>query len=567
MEPRIRRLPSNLINQIAAGEVVERPASVVKELAENAIDAGARRVDVEVEGGGFTCLRVVDDGLGMTAPELRLAVERHATSKISRPDDLWTLQTLGFRGEALPSIAAVSRLTLVSRVSESGTGHRLAMDAGLVTSEGPAGAAVGTQVEVRDLFFNTPARRKFQRSESSEASRIHETVLTLALAHPTVHMRLTVAGRTTLDVPPHADMATRVRTALGHRGDDLFEAQGDEPSAHVHAVLTPPARSLPSARGLHILVNRRAVRDRAIAIQVALGFGGLLPHGRYPAGAVHVTVEPSEVDVNVHPQKAEVRFAKADAIHTAVRRVVARAITRAPWLEPTQAPPPQAVFFGPSRAEEAPFELAPPLPWTSTAESPSISFLGSLHYIGQALGTYLVCETANALVLIDQHAAHERVAFERLRREIESGSMASQGLLSPMRIALDPQEAAAAEEGAQLLQHLGFDLAPMDGSHNFVLRAVPALLAQADPEPLLRDVLGDFAEQRFARSADERVDHILATAACHSVVRAGDALTAEEAHALVAALDAIDHHGSCPHGRPVVLRMPASEIERRFGRT
>ncbi len=595
--PRVRRLPPELVNQIAAGEVVERPASVVKELAENSVDAGARRIDVEADGGGLLRLRVVDDGFGMTPDEMRLALERHATSKLASADDLWRLRTLGFRGEALPSIASVSRMTLVSRTPDAGAAHRILLEGGAVREEAPAGAPVGTQVDVRDLFFNVPARRKFQRSEQTEGGQIHDVLLGLALAHPALHVRLVLAGRVALDLPPHPDLATRARAALGRRGADLFVAEGEEAGVRVVALLTPPELSLPSARGLHLLVNRRAVRDRSLGVQVALGFGEILARGRYPAGVLLVEVPDGRVDVNVHPQKAEVRFASPEEVHAAVRHVIATVVARAPWMGGRAAAPPArrvvlaprpavtdaapaeapnraragellALFARVPRAAEAPETASarpPRIGLGSASQADTASFLSSLEYIGQALGTYLVCESPGALVLIDQHAAHERVAFERLRRALDQGRAHSQPLLTPLVVDLAPREEAAAREGAALLASIGLDLASLDG-RAWALRAVPALLVNADPAALLRDVLADLAADQGVRSAEDRIDHVLATAACHGVVRAGDRLGETEARALIAALDGIDHHGSCPHGRPVLLTMPQGEIERRFGR-
>ncbi|HVR03962.1 MAG TPA: DNA mismatch repair endonuclease MutL, partial [Polyangia bacterium] len=333
----IRVLPSALADQIAAGEVVERPASVVKELVENALDAGARRIDVEIEGGGRRLVRVVDDGWGLLPDDARLALRRHATSKLSTADDLWALSTFGFRGEALPSIAAVARLTLLSRPREApdgGAGFRLVVEAGVETDAREAGVPAGTQVEVRDLFFNTPARAKFLKSESTEEANIYEAVLRLGIAHPDVHLRLRVKGAVRLDLPPHRDLAERVRAALARRGAGaLHEAMGEEGGHGVRAFLADPDAATTTARNTYLFVSGRAVRDRSLLHAVAQSYGPLLEKGRYPLAALFLEVPGGELDVNVHPQKLEVRFARPQEVYAAVRHVLGAALARAPWLE------------------------------------------------------------------------------------------------------------------------------------------------------------------------------------------------------------------------------------------
>jgi DNA mismatch repair protein MutL len=333
--PRIRVLPRTLADQIAAGEVVERPASVVKELAENAIDAGSRRIDIEIEAGGRRLIRVVDDGGGMTSEETRLALLRHATSKIVSPDDLWGLTTFGFRGEALPSIAAVSRLSIRSKRPGTTAGFSLVHEAGIETASGDVGMPDGTQVEVRDLFWNTPARLKFMKSEATEAANVAEAVLRLALAHPEVHLRLRGNGRVVLDLPPHRDSAERVRAALARRGASLLhEAEGEESGVRVRAFLAAPEEASATPRSTFLFVAKRFVRDRSLLHALCMGYGELLEKGRYPMAALFVDVPGEELDINVHPQKLEVRFARAQEVYGAVRHVVGAAVARAPWLPP-----------------------------------------------------------------------------------------------------------------------------------------------------------------------------------------------------------------------------------------
>jgi DNA mismatch repair protein MutL len=633
---KIRILPAALADQIAAGEVVERPASVVKELVENALDAGARRIDVEIESGGRRLIRVVDDGCGMTADDARLALKRHATSKIAEADDLWRLGTFGFRGEALPSIAAVARLTLLTKTAGAPVGFKLTVEGGAEVDARDAGIPDGTQVEVRDLFFNTPARQKFQKSEGTETANVSEAMLRLALAHPAAHFRLRVGGRQALDMPAHRDLGERVRAALARRGASvLHEAAGEEGGHRVRAFLAGPDEASTTPRSTFLFVGGRFVRDRSLLHALAFGYGAILEKGRYPLATLFVDVPGQELDVNVHPQKLEVRFARPQEVYAAVRHVIGSAIARAPWLDPAPAravrvfttPPwmgtrgearaaisPEAVAFpraaqsalplrvrepgtresglrdaadlapggwgaGGAAATTAAGEDAPAgvagaaaasaaaavgLPARANAEVPRGAFFTGLAYIGQLDRTYLVCEGPGELVLIDQHAAHERVAFARLRAAHGRSEIRRQRLLFPLPVEID-EIAAALVADRPLLEALGFEVEAA-GPRSILVRAVPEMLKDADPKPLLRDVLGQLADGAAASSAVERVDHVLATMACHSVVRAGDVLGRQEVLSLLAQLDDVDLRSHCPHGRPVLLRMPLPEIERRFGR-
>ena len=596
---RVRVLPPELADQIAAGEVVERPASVVKELVENAIDAGARRIDVEIEAGGRRLIRVVDDGSGMPPEDARLALRRHATSKISTADDLWGLATFGFRGEALPSIAAVSRLTLTTRPAKSEAGFKLTVEAGVETDADAAGIPAGTHVEVRDLFFNTPARAKFLKAEATETANVSEAMLRLALAHPAVHFRLRVGGRVALDLPVHRDLGERVRAALARRGASvLHEAIGEEGGHRVRAFLAGPDEVSTTARSTFLFVGGRFIRDRALLHALALAYGPLLEKGRYPLAALFLDLPGADLDVNVHPQKLEVRFARAQEVYAAVRHVVGAAIARAPWLRsggatqtlraftqpPTYRPTPDlAALAGAGRTDAGP----PVFPWPAQGALPlrvrdaddhgdaraatgepapwgNERFFGALNYLGQIHRTYLVCEADDELILIDQHAAHERVAYARLRAAHARRQIPRQQLLFP--IPIEVGETAAAAATSEMLGTLGFEVAP-HAPGVVLLRAMPEPLKDTDPKPLLREVMAELSEGAPLGSGDlERVDHLLATIACHSVVRAGDVLGRPAVLALLAQLDDVDLRSHCPHGRPVMLRLSIAEIERRFGR-
>lgn len=602
---RIHVLPQTLADQIAAGEVVERPASVVKELAENAIDAGARRIDVEIESGGRRLIRVVDDGGGMTPEEARLALLRHATSKIASPDDLWGLATFGFRGEALPSIAAVSRLHLRTKRPGTAAGFSLSYEAGVETASGEVGMPEGTQVEVRDLFWNTPARLKFMKTEATEAGVVAEAVMRLALAYPEVHLRLRGNGRTVLDLPPHRDLGERVRAALARRGASLLhEARGEEAGVAVRAFLAAPEEASATPRSTFLFVARRFVRDRSLLHALGMGYGELIEKGRYPLAALFVEVPGQELDVNVHPQKLEVRFARPQEVYGAVRHVVGAAVARAPWLPsaPLRAytlPPeslaaqPHAAAEGsaPARRESGGFQeplrpvsrtrpaaiaegpLAPdavPPPDEPAPVGPlgTQGFFGSLVYIGQMHRTYLVCESPDELVIVDQHAAHERITFERLRQAHRRRQVVRQRLLFPIPITLDEQAMPTVRETAAIatLGGLGFEVEDF-GPKALLLRAVPDMLKDVDPKPLLLDVIAGLSEGGAGASAEAGFDEVFATMACHGALRAGDAVSPEQARALLVQLDGVDLRSHCPHGRPVLLRMPVAEIEQRLGRT
>ena len=618
--PRIHVLPRTLADQIAAGEVVERPASVVKELSENSIDAGARRIDVEIEAGGRRLIRVVDDGGGMTAEETRLALLRHATSKIVSPDDLWGLTTFGFRGEALPSIAAVSRLTLRTKRPGSQAGFSLGYEAGIETSSSDVGMPDGTQIEVRDLFWNTPARLKFMKSEATEAANVAEAVIRLALAHPEIHFRLRGNGRVVLDLPPHRDMGERVRAALARRGATLLhEARGEEAGVVVRAFLAAPEEASATPRSTFLFVAKRFVRDRSLLHALGMGYGELLEKGRYPMAALFIDVPGQELDVNVHPQKLEVRFARPQEVYGAVRHVVGAAVARAPWLPaaplraytlppenlaapddgagestmPTPVSPERRGFQEPLRSLPQPLRSVPqPRPRGlaqtieglevpketapeeavadvfSSQDSASNGFFGSLEYIGQVHRTYLICESSDELVIVDQHAAHERVTFERLRQSHRQHQVIRQRLLFPIPIEIDEQAMAAVREGSALeaLAHLGFEVEDF-GPLTLLLRAVPDLLKKVDPKPLLLDVIAGLCGGEQPDSAQASFDKVFATMACHAALRAGDVISREQARALLVQLDAVDLRSHCPHGRPVLLRMPVGEIEQRLGRT
>jgi len=614
---RIQKLSDELANQIAAGEVVERPASVVKELVENALDANATRVTVDVEQGGSLLVRVTDDGDGMTADDAVLALERHATSKIRTLGDLFRLGTFGFRGEALPSIASVSRLLLRTRARGAAEGCEVEVAGGKPAVVRPAGCATGTSIEVRELFFNVPARRKFLKATATESAHVGDVLLGAALARPDVTFTLSRDGRVVREYLRVGSRAERARAASS--GETLAHVMAERGPLRIEATLAAPERARAGTTGLTLLVNGRAVRDRVLARAVANAYGSVLEGGRYPVGVVWLDLPPELVDINVHPQKAEVRFTDARGVFDGITRELHSALARAfglpelsnPFAHLRHAAPTLDALGNAAAAARAivgtgptlqPPTLPRPDPPPSTllpernlftglrpspagaaasdasagalhfiAESPPSSALfdrpgiyGRLRFVGQVRGTFLLCEGDDALYVLDQHAAAERVTFDRLRRAFGSRAITTQRLLVPEVVELPPSDVAVLEEHADEVVRLGIEVRAV-GDGAVAVHATPAILARAEPARIVRDLASELS-RAGGRAFGGAVDLVLATMACHGSVRAGDAVGAEEARALLTALDEVDFAGHCPHGRPIVMRLGWSELERRVGR-
>ncbi len=585
---RIHRLTDELANQIAAGEVVERPSSVVKELVENALDAGATRVVVDVELGGTTLVRVSDNGDGMSPEDAVLCLERHATSKIARFTDLSDLGTFGFRGEALPSIGSVSRLVLRTRPRGSDEGVEVTTLGGGTPAVKPMGGAVGTTIEVRDLFFNVPARRKFLKATATESAHISDVLLGMALARHDVTFVLTRDGRPVREHLRVATRADRARSVMS--GETLVACRAERGAVRIEAMLAPPERARAGATGLSILVNGRPVRDRQLVRAVSQAYGSVLEGGRYPLGVVWVDLPPAIVDVNVHPQKAEVRFSDARGIFDAVTRELHGSLAHAFGLPAlgahSQAPITRIPPVTLRAAEPSPLTLDAPgalggallfpegnLFGAVTAGPPPASppelfeargGYGGLRYVGQVRGMFLICEGEDGLYVLDQHAAAERVTFDRLRRSHAARGVAMQRLLVPEVVELSPSEVAMLEENAEEVSRLGVEVRAV-GDSAVAVHGVPDLLLRAEPVRLIRDLVAEVS-RAAGRPFRGAVDLVLATMACHGSVRAGDAIGPAEVNALLRALDNVDFAGHCPHGRPLVMRMSFGELERRVGR-
>ena len=593
--PSIRRLDIRLANQIAAGEVVERPASVVKELVENAIDADSTRIDIDIEQGGVRLIRVRDNGGGIAAGELPLALARHATSKIHDLEDLEAVATLGFRGEALASIASVSRLLLTSSADDSGLGHA-------VRSEGrdmeavvePAAHARGTTVEVRDLFFNTPARRKFLKTEQTEFSHLEETVRRLALANPDVAFTLSHNGRQVHGLRPATEELEWRRRLSALCGPAFMEQAVPVAVEHTGLRLRGwmglPTFSRAQADLQYFYVNGRMVRDRVVTHAVRQAYADVLFHGRHPAYVLFFELDPGAVDVNVHPTKHEVRFREQRHVHDFIFRSLHRVIAE---LKPQQQAPvempsgdvlpvmrEQSALALPVRGSEA-FVGAPAVAENRAAYAGSLEFQrpapgpvalsvpsdGSTPPLGFAIaqlhGIYILAQNADGLIVVDMHAAHERITYERLKCSFDAGALVSQPLLVPLSLAVSSREADLAEGEQAFFARLGFEIERM-GPETLLVRAVPALLGQARAEALVRDVLADLAVHGSTRRIEEMHNELLATMACHGSVRAGRVLGIPEMNALLRDMEATERAGQCNHGRPTWTRLTLAELDKLF---
>lgn len=594
----IHELPDALKSQIAAGEVVERPASVVKELVENALDAQATRVKVELESGGLLRINVTDNGLGMDRADAALCLGRHATSKLATVDDLHNLHSFGFRGEALPSIASVSRMSIWTRQKDANEGWHVQVEGGGTPRMEPCGTAVGTRVEVRDLFFNVPARRKFQKSTRAESTAVEDTMTRMAVSHPQVDFTLVVDNREVLHAGPAVDAEAalqRLESILGKsaRGN-LFYVEGFLGDVTVRAHVSNPALSRGDQKGLFTFVNGRFVKDRTITHAVNEGYRTLLEVGRQPVAVVMVELPPTQVDVNVHPQKLEVRFADGSMVHRAITHVLQPFLRTTPWLKtgalqyqveplvPPTAGDLAAVHRERTRQAlerftahaDRPFTFTPPpstLPPRRDAGPTTLPGLGgAVHFsrlkaLGQVGLTYLLCEGPEGLVVLDQHAAHERVNFERLKNASQQGQVAVQQLLVPMRVSLTAAEEESMQRHQALLQRAGFELSSL-GPGDALLRSAPVLLHGKTPERVCRELLGELAESGASTPLENALDAVLARVACHGSVRAGDTMGNAEIRALLDALDGIDLGAHCPHGRPVVRSLPLSTMAAWFDR-
>ena len=603
----IRQLPPGVVNKIAAGEVIERPASVVKELLENSIDAGARRIDVHVEQGGTELVRVADNGCGIAADQLLLAVASHATSKIQDADDLFHVESLGFRGEALASISEVSQLMLRSRREEDESGFQLVVNGGSLSSPEPCGCPKGTTVEVRNLFFNTPVRRKFLRRVQTESGHVSEAFTRIALPNPAVHMSLSRGERATHDLPPVEDWRDRIAHFFGRDlADGLIAVQSEIDGVELSGFVADPAFSRSNKRMQYLFLNGRHIRDRSLQHALGEAYRGLLLHGRHPIAFLMLQMPSGEVDVNVHPTKLEVRFRDGRQLYrqllstlretflsmdlstqvrmpagddTAGRQPGPAVPPSSPRL-PLSSPPASAgglpepfaqraesqrgewaeVFAGKFRVQDPPSQDRP-AGVTAAGQRPVVSPLGvQLHQ------RYLVTQNDQGMLVIDQHALHERILYEQLRSRVDDGRLEKQPLLLPEPVEMTGEEAAAVLGVADTLAQLSLDVEPF-GGNTVLVTSYPAMLRRANPAELIRHVADKLVEGGDPPEARDLLDELLHLMACKGAVKAGDPLSVEEVTALLEQRHLCEDAHHCPHGRPTALVFSRQELDRRFLRT
>ena len=587
---RIRSLSELLVDQIAAGEVIDRPAAALKELMENSLDAGAQSVAVELSEGGTRRIRVVDDGGGIEPDDLPLAVARFATSKIATLADLERAATLGFRGEALASIGAVSRLAIVSRSASQRHAWRIACEAGQVSPVEPAALAAGTAIEVEDLYFNTPARRKFLKSEATEFARCDEAFARIALSRPDVAFSLSHNGRRSAHLSPEDSRARAARVIGPEFSDSAVEVAAESARLALKGLAAAPGFTRPARDAQYLFVNGRHVRDKVLLHAIREAYADVLHHDRHPAYVLFLEIDPALVDVNVHPTKSEVRFRDSSAVHQFVFHALNRALatTKAtpgqgtgqvlvPGLGQVRDRPVPGPGVGvpafqaslsvgqPSAAYAAMFGAAiadarrsEPMP--AAGEAPALGFA-----VAQIHGVYVLAQNAAGLVIVDMHAAHERIVYERLKGELDAAALPSQPLLVPIPMTATDEELEQAEAGRDALCALGFDAAAA-GPRQLLIRAVPAMLADLDAPGLLRSVLREMAEYGASRVLVERRNELLSTMACHAAVRANRSLTVPEMNALLRQMEETERAGSCNHGRPTWVQFAMADLDRLFMR-
>jgi DNA mismatch repair protein MutL len=563
-------LPDALVNRIAAGEVVERPASVVKELVENSLDAGAGRITVTIRGAGREAITVTDDGHGMSAADCRLALERHATSKLWAETDLQAVQTLGFRGEGLAAIFAVSRLSLRSRARGARRGFLVAGTAGVVDEAGEAEVPEGTTVEIADLFFNTPARAKFLKSPAAEQAAILRMVTQLVLAHPAVHVRLQTPGRTLLNAPAAGTLRDRLGALYGYElAARLVPVEATGPGIRLSGLVAPPDLARTHREDIHLAVNGRAVRDTLLTQALLEAYRPLLPRDRFPLAALALRVEPALVDVNVHPTKAWVRFRQPRVLHDLIHGAVREALRGLPAAPPALSVqlPEAGPLLGADLARvgdggEGDGALQAALFREGEAGYVAAPMFGTV--VGQIEDTFVVAHTPEEVFFVDQHVAHERVLFERLQAALEGGPLASQALLFPQPVELAPARIRALERTGPELARLGFSLDDF-GRGTVLVRAVPSLLRDDAARQLLDDLAREI-EEEGGRAGSPVTDRLLAFVACRAAIKAHQPLSRDEMVRLLADLASTATPYFCPHGRPVVSRIPLRDIKRELRR-
>ncbi|MFP4533387.1 MAG: DNA mismatch repair endonuclease MutL [Desulfobacterales bacterium] len=616
---KIRILPEILSNKIAAGEVVERPASVVKELVENAIDAGSSRITVEIGQGGRSMIRVSDNGAGMTHDDALLAIERYATSKIYKDPDLYTISTLGFRGEALPSIAAVSKFTLITNDDQSTPATRIYVEGGRIKQVDETGAPPGTLISAEQLFFNTPARRKFLKTVNTEMGHIADGIAAIALAWKDIQFRLFHNDRMVKNWPSVNNGLDRVVDVLGKEfRSGLYPVSLKGAHISIAGWISDPGITRSTSQKIYIYINGRYIRDRGVYYAILDGYKGRLMKGRFPVGVLFLEIPPEEVDVNVHPTKHEVRFSRQRELYQAIKTAVSETLQPSGWqVPPSQTPQVEeaSVFSGKDPTPDSPPEKQAPAATEQTPGKPDASEMrrqagiktqpghlgepadgpaeegasagtqktappaggqselwqqpgfSQMAVIGQFHNTYILCESASMLYVIDQHAAHERIVYENLAKQRQaSGAAPSQALVIPETIELNYRESAAVAEMIPDFEAMGIAIEPF-GGNTYIVKSLPAMISEKSARPLITEIAETITESGYAPGLDETIDQCLILMACHGAIRANQALSDKEIKALLAQLDRCENPYHCPHGRPTLIQWPLESLEKRFRRT
>ncbi|MDD2915032.1 MAG: DNA mismatch repair endonuclease MutL [Gallionella sp.] len=590
MSSSIRLLPDLLINQIAAGEVIERPASALKELLENSLDAGATDIAVQLEGGGIKLLRVRDNGKGIAKDELQLALMRHATSKIASLDDLQQVASMGFRGEALASMAAVAQLSLISRIASDTHGWKVEALDGQISEPAPASQSLGTCIELRELYFNTPARRKFLKSEATEFAWCEETFKRIALSRPDVAFSLQHNGRTTWQLPAcPEEPLKRVTALLGDEfGNAAVPVSRNAANLSLRGLAALPAYSRASRDAQYFFVNGRFVRDKVASHALRQAYQDILHHQRHPAFVLFLELPPEQVDVNVHPAKSEVRFRESQGIHQFIFHTLQQALAvpaqsgmaapelpaRTPFAIPAQQRMPlnteqlnatYQVWQAQTGSGESEVESGKTTPTACSPLPTSHEEFPFGFALAQLSGIYILAQNTLGLIVVDMHAAHERIVYEKLKAALDAERIATQPLLIPVTFYADALEVATVEAEQATLAKLGFDIAPLS-PNTLAVRAMPVLLKQSEAEAAARGVLDELREFGASRSMTERRDELLATLACHGAVRANRTLSVTEMNALLREMEQTERSGQCNHGRPTWFQLSMSELDKMFMR-
>ncbi|MBL0224190.1 MAG: DNA mismatch repair endonuclease MutL [Geobacteraceae bacterium] len=607
MSQRISILPEIITNKIAAGEVVERPASVIKELIENALDAGASAIEVEIATGGRRLIRITDNGHGMSREDALLSLERHATSKIKTDSDLESILTLGFRGEALPSIASVSRFRIATREPESPEGTEVTVEGGRVRDVKACGMAPGTSISVEQIFFNTPARLKFMKSAETETGHVGDVMTRMAVSRPDVAFSCISDGRELLRVQ-RSDLQRRLTQVIGRdTSAHLYPVSSNDPQISVSGFVSGPSLVRSGMQAMFTYINGRFVRDKVVQHAILQAYRGVIDRGRYPVVALFIQLPTCDVDVNVHPTKHEVRFRHQSMVHDAIQKAVEDVLRGSPWLEgsariplPAAAPTGQAYRERIAAAAQTSLTMQPRPPYQAHSQAASVpdsvevarpqqptrdgttamsvsdpreafrpepaGYFSSLSVIGQFHGEYILCQSGGELVIIDQHAASERVAYQRLKMQCLGGAVESQRLLFPETVELTFSEVTAAGRFHDNLARIGFELEPF-GGNTLIITAVPRLIEGHDAIRLVRDILSDLSGLGTSAAFQDMLDGLLARIACHSVVRGVHPLDSRQITELLRSMDETDFAASCPHGRPVSHIISLAELEKIFKRT